>query len=336
MQDIQDWWIRKNFKRWWVIRFCILAGVSIVTLLVAIKVDINESSYNRREWLFYDEIGDTDPAENDVPPPVDDPPINPAENDVPPPVVDPSINPAENDVPPPAANPNQEPLDIVEPTIVPPYIENSDLRNTSHILVSGEDKQLSRLYDYTKFHIGLYLTLATGILAALKYKTTKNTDIDFAFPLGLLLIAGMCGGIVASNIPNYLTYSSELVEVNPFIEGGESNKFIRVIPFIEGKHRLFLLDLTYSKWIRLEHTAFWLAVIYLLVLVIWDAESEEKPAKKYKLTINTKEGESSFNCEKLSVASEIDLELKSIEVNEMKSPADAKGTPGAGQSSTVT
>jgi len=33
-----------------------------------------------------------------------------------------------------------------------------------------EDKRLERLYDYTKFHIGIYLSAAAGVAALLRSK----------------------------------------------------------------------------------------------------------------------------------------------------------------------
>lgn len=194
------------------------------------------------------------------------------------------------------------------------YINHSDLRNQPYILVSEEDAQLKRIYDYTRFHIGLYLTLSTGILAALKYKTPKDTDNEFILPLGFLLAAGVCGGIVGSNIPNYLTYSSEYVEVK-LLDGQErKNQFVRVIPFIEGVHRFYIplkeFDISYSKWIRLEHTAFWLAVACLLILVMWDAESKDESEKTYKLSIKTDGMKSAINGESLFIVGEGELGIQ--------------------------
>ncbi|MEX3917829.1 hypothetical protein AB4Y43_16555, partial [Paraburkholderia sp. BR10872] len=72
------------------------------------------------------------------------------------------------------------------------------------------DERLKTLYDYTKFHIGMYTTLIGAIIAVFGNK-------DWALSYGALLpwaygsavafaIAGVFGGLVASSIPYYRTF----------------------------------------------------------------------------------------------------------------------------------
>jgi len=63
--------------------------------------------------------------------------------------------------------------------------------------------QVKTLYDYTKFHIGLYLTLGTVLAAAL---SAKESPVHLWHPaiwaaVGFIALAGMAGGIVASTLP---------------------------------------------------------------------------------------------------------------------------------------
>jgi hypothetical protein len=42
-----------------------------------------------------------------------------------------------------------------------------------------DDKQLSRLYDYTKFHIGIYLSFASGIVGLISTAAEGLAKVDF-------------------------------------------------------------------------------------------------------------------------------------------------------------
>src|SRR5262245_29005751 len=74
-----------------------------------------------------------------------------------------------------------------------------------------EHERLKLLFDYTKFHIGLYSTLATLVLVALGLKN-KGWDLDFVpallwvsvFSMGL---AGLAGGIIAGSVPQRAGFS---------------------------------------------------------------------------------------------------------------------------------
>jgi hypothetical protein len=71
------------------------------------------------------------------------------------------------------------------------------------------DRQLKFLFDYTKFHIGLYTTLMGAVVAFLKF-THGLSEGEQPWWLRLCLVvtlfcflgAGACGGAIASNIPD--------------------------------------------------------------------------------------------------------------------------------------
>jgi hypothetical protein len=71
--------------------------------------------------------------------------------------------------------------------------------------------QLKFLFDYTKFHIGMYTTLIGAVIAFLKF-TPGFTPGGEPWWLRLCLVvtlfcflgAGACGGAIASNIPDCL------------------------------------------------------------------------------------------------------------------------------------
>ncbi|MGJ5136864.1 hypothetical protein ACQR1V_02660 [Bradyrhizobium oligotrophicum] len=135
--------------------------------------------------------------------------------------------------------------------------------------MENEDRdfeQLKLLFDYTKFHIGLYTTVATifgGLYSA------SNT-LPFKFNSGLLigsviciLLAGIAGGTIASSIPGYSGYT-------------------RFWGAVIGPFRLRLFKA--ETWTYIEHSAFWLAV-FLAVLSLLIHRAEDAPSAPHqKLT----------------------------------------------------
>jgi hypothetical protein len=102
--------------------------------------------------------------------------------------------------------------------------------------------QVKTLYDYTKFHIGLYLTLGTVLAAAL---SAKESPVHLWHPaiwaaVGFIALAGMAGGIVASTLP-----------------GCRSLREFHEKPIGPWELKLF----TGKTWTRIEHTSFWLGII---------------------------------------------------------------------------
>ena len=115
-----------------------------------------------------------------------------------------------------------------------------------------ELEQLKLLFDYTKFHIGLYTTVATifgGLVAA-------SDKVPFKFYPPLLLVsvvcicvAGIAGGTIASSIPGYSGYKKFWgASIAPF-------------PFKKGMKAEY--------WTYVEHIAFWLAVALAFLSILW-------------------------------------------------------------------
>ena len=126
-------------------------------------------------------------------------------------------------------------------------------------------EQLKLLYDYTKFHIGLYGTLIAGFIAILSFgkdfSTTSLTALKVV--IFLLLIAAMSGGVVASSVVDvYQNYGMWKPE-------SSLEKFwtTSIGPFK-------LKWMKAETWWRIEHTAFWIAVLivvggFLLKGIVW-------------------------------------------------------------------
>jgi hypothetical protein len=114
-----------------------------------------------------------------------------------------------------------------------------------------KDDRLERLYDYTKFHIGIYRSAAGGVATLL---ASKDADWIISRLVGnqvllyvafvFLVTAGMCGGIVATSVTESLTF----------------NDF-----WTKDHHpgRLSSLRATGKTWVHREHRFFWLSLLFL-------------------------------------------------------------------------
>jgi hypothetical protein len=106
-------------------------------------------------------------------------------------------------------------------------------------------EQIDRLYDYTKFHIGLYAGLMTALVALLTLG--KGLTLCVIWPIKATLIcfalAGACGGVIGSTI----SVSQEALMNDK-----------RVGP-------LSLAWLRADQWAHLEHWAFWGGVAIAVV-----------------------------------------------------------------------
>jgi hypothetical protein len=104
------------------------------------------------------------------------------------------------------------------------------------------------LYDYTKFHAGLYSAIVVVLIAAL----TSNTSIlrsdsalnrNVLFAIGLYVIAGFISGLVLSNLIHY-------TEIESFRSA-----------------RLWVWRLKtwrYSYWVAMQYACFWIASILMV------------------------------------------------------------------------
>lgn len=131
-----------------------------------------------------------------------------------------------------------------------------------------EDNRLERLYDYTKFHIGIYLSSAGGVAALLGSKDAGwavselvgNQYFLYA-ALAFMVLAGMCGGIVA-------TSTTESLSFEEFWNGLHGPA---TLPFWKASGR---------SWVAGEHGFFWLSLLLLAaaVLVRYPGTSEPQAA----------------------------------------------------------
>jgi hypothetical protein len=109
-----------------------------------------------------------------------------------------------------------------------------------------EDKRLDRLFDYTKFHIGIYLSVGGGMIGLLGTREDAEWvqalivhPRALTLALASLALAGMAGGVVGSSIISCKTFES----------------------FWDSRQGPFgLIRMPGRFWASFEHGAFWLSI----------------------------------------------------------------------------
>lgn len=127
----------------------------------------------------------------------------------------------------------------------------------------SDAKSLDRLFEYTKFHIGAYLTLAAAFIAAANIKVRipsgppSNSpgavaaleavlEVNPALAVATVIcfvVAGIAGGVIASSISQQ--------------SGGNSDAFLKS-PI--GPWNVKFLRMKGYWWTYLEHTSFWIGL----------------------------------------------------------------------------
>jgi hypothetical protein len=128
-----------------------------------------------------------------------------------------------------------------------PHMDSGESHGSASAPINHNLEQLKLLFDYTKFHIGLYTTLAAALVATLGSNSAKNWEVNrwlIAAAVVCIAFAGVFGGIVAASLPA-LTKSDNL--------WGEKT----------GPYGIKRVEV--RTWTYLEHSAFWLAIILVLV-----------------------------------------------------------------------
>src|SRR5947207_1313893 len=109
----------------------------------------------------------------------------------------------------------------------------------------SEFEQLKLLFEYTKFHIGVYITLTGAYVALMMSEYGKHffaPNKEFAwFAVFMFMVAGLAGGTIASSCPHY-------AGLNKLMK-------TRIAPYTEG------WGFTGRMWTYIEHTAFWIGII---------------------------------------------------------------------------
>lgn len=130
---------------------------------------------------------------------------------------------------------------------------------SSRATSTQEDHRLERLYDYTKFHIGIYLSSAGGLTTAIATLASDEKKIAFirilvgsplflGFALFFMIAAGACAGIVATSV-------TESKNFEMFWDNPQGPAWLKNGP--KG-----------SWWVGAEHFCFWLSLLCLIITIL--------------------------------------------------------------------
>lgn len=115
-----------------------------------------------------------------------------------------------------------------------------------------EDKQLERLYDYTKFHIGIYLSAAGGLAALISTAAEGSkaayigsligSPMALATAFAFMVLAGIAGAVVATSTIENSSY----------------------VTFLKTKQGAYGIEPFVGRtWITIEHACFWFSLVAL-------------------------------------------------------------------------
>jgi hypothetical protein len=120
-----------------------------------------------------------------------------------------------------------------------------------------DQKSLEMLFDYTKFHIGIYLTLSASYITAVTAKLGDSQPLlavpqrwAFWCAVGAFALAGLAGGVIASSLTQTSARSSR-----EFLD-----EYI-------GPWEVYLFQDRARYWTWVEHTALWLGLAFAVVSV---------------------------------------------------------------------
>ena len=142
---------------------------------------------------------------------------------------------------------------IPEPKPSPSLATSGTMTDMEKIVATAgaasQQKSLELLYDYTKFHIGVYLTVAgvyiTAAVATLDNKPVLPLNLYFLAPaVFFTMVAGFAGGVIVSSLTQWHSGSS--------------------VEFLESKIGPWDWKVLHRKarsWTYVEHTSFWLGLI---------------------------------------------------------------------------
>jgi hypothetical protein len=119
-----------------------------------------------------------------------------------------------------------------------------------------ELERLKLLFDYTKFHIGVYLTLGGTLVGILNSRVGASVRPGLIWAsLGCIAVAGAAGGVIASNIPSFKDATESGFEQAPIGLWGWQT-------------------LTGAHWMTVEHLAFWSALLLIALAFAWKRPRE--------------------------------------------------------------
>ena len=136
-------------------------------------------------------------------------------------------------------------------------ISKKTITEFNHSAKEKNHKSLGLLFEYTKFHIGIYLTMTSiyVALATVKINNVLAFDVNdclLYLAIAFTMLAGLAGGVIVSSITQI-----------------ESNKTSDFLECSIGPWDWKILHFHALKWTYIEHTSFWLGLICAVFSLTW-------------------------------------------------------------------
>lgn len=163
----------------------------------------------------------------------------------------------------------------------------SDSSLTLAVVKASDLKGLELLFEYTKFHIGVYLTMASAFITIASLKKGDSLVLELrTFPVwlavGFFLIAGLSGGIIVSSITQCYGH----------LESTHLKRCASTPAFLLERLGPWELELfTGRTWTQIEHTSFWIGLLCALASFkrpTSQSEKKEPQAVKVEGSIEVK------------------------------------------------
>jgi hypothetical protein len=127
-------------------------------------------------------------------------------------------------------------------------------------LAAAKLKSLELLFDYTKFHIGLYLTLAGSYITIATVRVGDALVVPLKpfwmwIAMGGFMLAGLAGGIIASSITQWVG--------SPTTPCESAALFLDQYTGPWGWEWLHVFKV--RTWTYIEHTSFWVGLFAALL-----------------------------------------------------------------------
>ena len=123
-----------------------------------------------------------------------------------------------------------------------------------------DTEKIKHIYDYTKFHIGMYSTLLTGLIALASYTQDKTFGQNYGRVLFAIIIILLIGGIAGAIAASRIVYG-------PWSNGSfqtRDNEFWETKT--KGKGKGWEFSWTWADvCLGIEHYAFWIALVISII-----------------------------------------------------------------------
>ena len=143
------------------------------------------------------------------------------------------------------------------------WVQPPDL-NEVDFLREADLRKLELLYDYTRFHIGVYLTLTAAYITAATAMDKEHLNL---LPINkawmwtavfCFMLAGLSGGVIVSSITQ-----TPALSVDDFLRESLGPFALKLAPAIH--------------WTYLEHISFWAGLFAALISFKWPPRDSAPP-----------------------------------------------------------